>query len=250
MDSVTQLLTILVLLVVFTVNLIVRRRKATALRPISGFTLLPKAAAASIESRRPLHLSFGGAALGSESTPLALAASDFFYHATRASTLSDAPPILTASDTTAIPLALDTLRRAYASRGMLSSYQPVKVRWYAPGGRSLAFTAALMAMQREEQVMANFFSGSFGTEIALTLDAAQRDQRSTVVGSDQLEGQAVAYAMADHALLGDELFAASAYLGQDYSSINRSISVDVLRWLLVFAVFLLFLITALRGLGG
>ena len=51
-------------------------------------------------------------------------------------------------------------------------------------------------------------NGNFGPEIALVLEAAARKRRSSIAGSVDLDEQAVAYAIADRALIGEELFVA------------------------------------------
>jgi hypothetical protein len=54
--------------------------------------------------------------------------------------------------------------------------------------------------------------GSFGPEVGLLLDSAAQGKAFTLAGSEALDAQAVMYALADEPLIGEEIFAAPAYL--------------------------------------
>ncbi|MEZ4671255.1 MAG: DUF6754 domain-containing protein [Anaerolineae bacterium] len=164
MDSTTQVLTLLIVLLTMVVSIIVtqfirRRPDLYTLREIPAFARLPSIVGAAIESNRPVHVSMGSAGLGGESTLLALANAEFFYQITRRAVINTTPPIITVADTTALPLAEDTLRRAYASRDMIDRFRRGGVRWYPGGSRSLAFAAALTVTLPADDVGANVLAG-------------------------------------------------------------------------------------------
>lgn len=212
------------------------RRRVVALRPIEAYTMLPTLTGESIEASRPVHIGFGSAAPGNDSTITALASAQIVYYLTQQLTISDANPIVSVSETATIALAQNTLQQAYQSRGMLARYAShagINTRWYPAGERSLALAAGLMTLQSEEAVSANVLAGSFGIELALVANAAQRQQRPFIAVSDQLSGQAVAYALSDAPLIGEELFAAAGYLSDNPEYARRNIAMDVLRWLVV-----------------
>jgi len=237
----TRLFTILILVVAFAAVVIAtqvirRRRDAFPLRLIRAYESLIPQVAAAIEANRPVHLSAGSAGLGGENTLLALVNAELFYRVAQQAAIGATSPIITTSDTTAIPLAYDTLRRAYESRGLLSSYRSSGVRWYPAGPRSLAYAAALTASLGVNNVYANVLVGSFGPELALIAEAAARRDQVLIAASDQLPGQAVAYAVSDQPLIGEEMFAAGAYLGDEASFRAALVAQDLLRWLLIIGL--------------
>ncbi len=237
MDSTTQVLTTLVILFALATSLIVtqfirRRQTAFPMRVIPAYESLSLLVGAAIEAGRPMHVSFGSAGLGGSNTTLTLASAELFYQVTNRN-LSGST-VLTVSDPSALPLGYGTLRHAYASRRerqRLSS-----VRWYPSGERSLAFAAALTGVLGDERVSGNVLVGSFGPELALVLEAAARRRQISVAGSIDLAGQAVAYGMADQALIGEELFVAGAYLGGGAAQRSSIVTLDLLRWLLILAM--------------
>ena len=258
MDVTTQTYVVLLLLAALVIStvarLVIRRRTGFyPLRPIGAYQRLPMAIGAAIEANRPVHMSLGSAGIGGKDTPLALATADLAYHTLRAAAIGDAPPLITMSNGAALPLAQDTLRRAYASRAMLARYPRGSAQWYPQGARSLAFAAALTGVMTDNRALINVLGGSFGPEMALPAEAAARHRQQLFASSDQLEGQAVAYALADQPLLGEELYVAGAYLGNEPSRQAMVITLDTLRLALVAVLAILVLVSVaepvLRGLG-
>jgi hypothetical protein len=78
--------------------------------------------------------------------------------------------------------------------------------------------------------------GHFGVEGALLAEAAERENTFLIGSSDALPAQAALFATAQEALIGEELFAASAYLGASGSHSNSLTVQDVLRWIIILAL--------------
>ena len=118
------------------------------------------------------------------------------------------------------------------------------------GVRTLAFAAAIMAMQTDDEVSGNVLVGRYGAELALMLDASNRYDRPSVAVSDNLTGQAIAYALAQDVLIGEEIFAAPAYLSEDISEAKRVMTTDVLRYVLIAAIVALAIAMPIFGNGA
>jgi hypothetical protein len=104
-----------------------------------------------------------------------------------------------------------------------------------------------MAALRDENVSTSVLMGSFGVEIGLLTDAAERQGSFTLAGSDNITAQAVAYASAQEPLVGEELFAAGAYTdaGPMHSA---SLTVQgVLRWLIIVGIVVGSILSLLLG---
>lgn len=243
MDTTTQVISVLILLAtvaLMAVSTIVTRERIRRQRPLFPFRVIPAYAAVpelvgqSIESSRPIHVSMGSATLGGNSTLLALASAELMYQVSQRAAIGDRGALLTFSDPLALPLGQDTLRRAYQARGRMERFPYSGARWYPAGPRSLAFAAALTAMMGDDNVLANVLVGSFGPELALIMDAAARRRTPVIAASDQLEGQAVAYALSEYGLIGEEMFAAGAYLGDNATAhVAGLLTLDALRWVLI-----------------
>lgn len=252
-NTTLQVFSILFILVtvflVYTARFLQARRRTTALRPIRGFDRIPIWVGQSIEANRPLHLSLGSAGIGDNTTVLSLAGAEFFYFVIQDATIGDVSPILTTTSTAAIPLGQDTLRRAYQSKNYSTRYKSSNARWYPEGQRSMAFAAALTGMMKVENPQAHVLAGSFGPELALILDAAHHQHQETFAVSDQIEGQAIAFALSDEYLIGEEIFAAPAYVSEDPADKAESVVVDVWRGLLILFLFILLMFNVTEQLN-
>jgi hypothetical protein len=236
-ESTTQVLTTLIILLALVVSLIVtqfirRRKEAFPMRQIAAYESIPLMIGASIEAGRPMHVSFGSAGLGGANTALTLASAELLYQVVQRNLVGST--LVTVSDPSALPLAYGTLRRAYASRRDRQSNS--SVQWYPSGTRSLAFAAALTGVLVDEKVSGSILVGNFGSEMALILATAARRRQASIAGSADLDGQAVAYAMSDYPLIGEEMFVAGAMLGGSASQRGSVVTLDLLRWLLILGI--------------
>lgn len=211
---------------VYTARFFGRRRARRRLqRQLAGMDQIPRWITQGIESNMPLHLSFGGARVGGDDTPAALAEAEFFHHVIGRANASDIPPIVTLSAPSTTPLAQDALRRAWRQGNTLSSAQ-----WYPP---DLAFAGMVAASGPAEEPAAHILAGRFGAELALILESADRRGQPSLAVSERLDGQAVAYAMADHVLIGEELFAAAGAVSEDDGGRADAVLLDVWRGLII-----------------
>ncbi len=216
-------------LLAYTARYFQRRGRRRPQRRLAGMGRIAEWTSRSIEANRPLHLALGGAAVGGDKTAIALAEAEFFYHVIEGAQASDVAPIISTAAGSSVPLGQDTLRRALPEGGDSLS----RVHWY-PG--ELAYAAAVTATMKEDEPAAHILAGSFGAELALMIDSADRRGQGSLALSDRLDGQAVAYAMADEVLLGEELFAAAGYASEDGRAQADAIVLDVWRALVIMGV--------------
>ena len=94
-----------------------------------------------------------------------------------------------------------------------------------------------MPILRDENVSAGMLVGDFGVEAALLADVAERENIFLLGASSDIASQAALFASAQEPLLGEELFATGAYLDSGASH-SASLTVqDILRWLIILALF-------------
>ena len=218
-----------------------RRARRRAQRQIAEFDVIQSWAGRAIESNRPLHLAFGSAGVGEDNTAVALAEAEFFHHVIQRVDAGDVSPIVSTSAAATLPLGQDTLRRGWPASGTLT-----RAQWYPQGRRSIGYAAAVSGVIESERPSAHIFAGSFGPELALMIDSADRRGQGSLAVSDQLQGQAVAYAMADEVLIGEELFAAAGYVVEEGQAPADAIVMDVWRALLIMGMTVALLLEAAK----
>jgi len=214
-----------------------RRRTPLDLRVIDGYRVLPLAIDAAVESDRPPHFSLGASSVGAQTTLAALAASDLMYYLVKRMSFERRLPLVTLSDPITLAVASDTLRKAYIARNNIEAFHPGSVAWYPQGERSLAFAAGAASHATALDVSSHILLGDFGAELAYFGEAKMRRDQQMIANSITLDGQAVALAMTNKTIIGEELFVGGAYLDHDKTlAMGGLIAQDTLRWLIILII--------------
>ena len=232
----------------FAVLLVVRTgtelRWPTTLRSLPAFDELRRAIERSVESGQRVHLSLGtGTLIGSESGP-ALAGLTALAQAAEVTLEADRPLVASSGDGSVMAASQDALRGALGRMGASDRFRWTSARMLGP--TPFSYVATLPAVLDSERVAVHVLLGHFGNEGALAADMGARQHSFVLAGTDSVPTQALFYATADHPLIGEETFAAGAYLGAGGMQ-RASLRVqDLLRLILII---LIVAGTVLRTLG-
>jgi Domain of unknown function (DUF6754) len=204
------------------------------LRSIQAFSHFQREVDLAVEAGKRLHISLGRGNITDLQGGSAFIGLTILDRCARDASNSDRPPVTTSGDGLITILSQDTLQSTYRSLATEQRYDPTNAR--LTGLNPMAFAAGVMPVIRDEHVSANILAGHFGVEIALLSEAGERSQSLTVAGSDSVPAQAVLYATTDEPLLGEELYAAGAYLGAGAAHTASLSMQDIVRWVLVVVI--------------
>jgi hypothetical protein len=215
-------------------SILYRRRRDRGLRDIPAFTNLRRAIDLSVEDGTRLHISIGRGDITGHQSAAALVGLSVLRRIAEVASESDKPPVATAGDGTLGLLAQDTLRSTYQSMGILSNYDNSLAR--VTGLTPFSYAAGTLPIIMDEDVSANTIIGSVGNEVALITTTGERSQTLTMAGADSIPSQAILYATAHEPLIGEEMYAAGAYIGAGPMHAASLHAQDVMRWLLVISI--------------
>ncbi|MCI0552713.1 MAG: hypothetical protein L0287_17315 [Anaerolineae bacterium] len=211
-----------------------RRRSPAILRVIEAYERLNRSVGIAVENGTRLHISLGRGNLFTARGGSALAGLAMLRRLTERTSVSDRPPIVTSGDASLTILSQDTLQSGYRAAAAEEQYRFSTGR--LTGLSPFSYAAGTMPIIHDENVSTNIFIGDFGTESALLTEEADRENTNLIAASDNLSAQAIFYASAQDPLIGEELFAAGAYVGAGASH-EASLNVqDILRWLIILAI--------------
>jgi len=142
--------------------------------------------------------------------------------------VSDRPPVVTSGDGALAALSQDTLKSSYEAAVAVERYDAQTGR--LTGLTPFSYAAGALTVMRDENISTNVMAGSFGIEVALMIDAAERTNTFSMVASDNLPAQSVLYASTPNPLIGEELYAAGAYVQAGPFHAASLSAQDVLRW--------------------
>jgi hypothetical protein len=201
--------------------------KLPEIRKIPGLGAFEEAIGRATEMGKPIHLSTGGYAFSSDT----LASFSILSHVARLTSQYDTRLIVTTMFPTNHPVLEETVRQAYMDTGRPDAFNSADVRYLS--GNQYAYAAAVTGIFNREKVAANFMLGWYRAEALLIAEAG------AMAGAIQIAGCPATYqlpylvAVCDYALVGDELYAASAHLGRDPKMVGSLIGVDWFKMLIV-----------------
>jgi len=215
-------------------GIFLRRRYPGALRRIEAYERLNRAVGLAVESGTRLHFSLGRGNLFTTRGASALAALAMLRKLSERTSLSDRPPVVTSGDASLAILSQDTLQSGYRAAAAEDQYRYSTGR--LTGLTPFSYAAGTVPVTRDEQVSTNVFLGDFGPESALLTESAERENSTIIAASDDISAQSIFYASSQDPLIGEELFAAGAYVGAGAAH-EASLTVqDILRWLVIAAI--------------
>jgi hypothetical protein len=217
-----------------------RRGHLPALRPIAGYDTLAGLVGQALEAGQTLHLSLGTGGVGGPRTPESLAALAVLEHLTGHSGLGYVAPTVTVADGSLLLLAQGTLRRGYARYAPPEVAPPprpprgqggwVQVRYLAAD--PVAYAVAAADVVGRENLAANVVVGAFGDEYLWLGEAGARRGVTQVAGTTDPRILPLVVATSDRPLIGEELFAAGAYLSHQVAHLGSLRAQDWARWLI------------------
>jgi len=214
--------------------ILLRRRSPGVFRNIKAYDRLNRAVGHAVEGGTKLHVSIGRGNLFTSRGGSALAGLAMLRHLSERTSQSDHPPIVTSGDASLTVLSQDTLQSGYRAASAEDQYRFTTGR--LTGLTPFSFAAGTIPVISDDNISANVIVGDLGTESALLVEAADRAGTDLIAASDNLSAQSVFYASSQDPLIGEELFAAGAYVGAGPSH-EASLQVqDVLRWLVILAI--------------
>jgi len=204
-------------------------RLAERLRPLPFAHALTRGLALAMEAGWRLHQGLGAGGLWGEEGAATFAGLNTLQGTVRMALRGDQPPQISAGNGLAYMLSHNVLRRQVREhRGAVAAQVPD-----IPGLLDWSYAAGLLALGEPTPEM-GLYLGHFGPEAGLLTETG----RQVLAASEDLSTQAVLYATADHTLLGEEVFATSAYLRVGLSHLALLFTQDVFRILVLLALFL------------
>ena len=214
-----------------------------ALRRISAFESVKGFTGRAVEAGRTLHLSLGVGSVANETTADSLAGLAVLDYLAEQGATTGVPPTVSMANPTVMLFAQNAVRAAHADdpEGAEEAYR--NIRWIAP--QPAAYAAGVMNLMNIDQTEANVMVGDFGDEYLLMGETAARQGSGHVGGTSNPSTLPFIYVSAEETLLGEEIYAAGAYLQQRPSHIASLITQDTMRWVVTLFILIGIVIVSL-----
>lgn len=200
-----------------------RSFRATSRMPIrrlQGLDSIDEAIGRATEMGRPVHFTTGFGGLVAD-TLAAFAVLD--YVARRAARYNTAL-IVTNSQPVIQPITENIVKSAYLAEGRIESYKPGNIRYLSDTMQ--AYVSGVWGIMERERVAANIMMGYFFAESLLLSEGGDKVGAFQVAGTASTPQLPFFVAACDYTLIGEELFAAGAYLTADPIRIGALMAQD------------------------
>ncbi len=222
-------------------------KKPIERRPLPGLQAVRRAIAFGAETGRAIHLSPGSGAIGGRASTAETIAGLLVAERVAVEAVLAGAPLLASSGDAVTHLALrGTLRQAYQSAGLGQDYDPANVQLLAHQD-PMAYASGVTTLYGRQRLEASQLLGSFGPEFLLAGEVGAQRGVAQLAGTTSLSAQPLVYLTSEGVLIGEEIYAAEAYLAQTTVPSARLLTQDALRTV-VIAVIVILLVLAAVGL--
>ena len=179
------------------------------IRRIPGIDAIDEAIGRSVELGRPISFSTALTGIG----PLLAACLGVLRYVARKCARFNTRLLVPCGDPESLVLADATVQAAYRAERRFSSYDPTQLRYLS--GEQFAFASGYIGLIEREKVGAAFLFGSFAAESLILAEAGQRIGAVQVAATTDSPQVPFFITVCDYTLIGEELYAAGAYLSRD-----------------------------------
>lgn len=226
-------LLLLTLLSVLIAALRARSGRLPAVRPFPAIDRLRTRLSDVAESGLPVHIATGSGESGAPNPSAeTLASLTLAQRIAEAATQRGGTVAATSGDAVSHLALRGTFHNAFRQAGFASEYQPSSVQLVAHT-TPVGYAAGVAARTHADPPIASVIAGRYGGESLLISEEGAAQHIPQIAAATTTSALPVLTLSADQTLVGEELFAAEAYLSDTASSRARLVSHDWLRWLIV-----------------
>jgi hypothetical protein len=206
---------ILVVVIIFTIFLLLfissaKKGKALYIRPLAGINAVDDAIGRATEMGKPILYILG---LGTAGDIATIAGFTVLARVAKRTAEYQTKVIVPVQDPVVLVVAQETVRTAYLEAGRPDQYNPDNVFFVT--SMQFPYVAAVNGIMLRERPATNFYMGVFYAESLILAETGNVAGSIQIAGTDQISQLPFFVAATDYTLIGEELYAASAYLSQE-----------------------------------
>ena len=143
----------------------------------------------------------------------------------------ETPLIVPIAKAFVVPLAEETVKGAYQSEGVPDAYNPNNIRYLSD--EQFAFTAGVDGIMMREKPAANLYMGSFFAESLILAETGFQTGAVQIAGTANIHQLPFFVVACDYTLIGEEFYAATAYLSKEPKLVGTLKGIDYFKVLIM-----------------
>jgi len=212
---ITQRIYLLIAMLIFSGIIIyyiyaVRRGKELFVRKIAGLEAVDDAIGRATEMGRPVLYVIG---IGTMSNIASIASLNILAEVAKKTGQYETPLIVPHADPIVYTVAREVVKESYTSIGRPDLFDPDKVFFVTQS--QFAYAAAIDGIMLRDQPAANFLIGWFRAESLIIAETGTMTGAIQIAGTDAVSQLPFFVTACDYTIIGEELYAASAYISRE-----------------------------------
>ena len=203
---------VVIIFTIFLLNFISSAKKGKSLyvRPLAGINAVDDAIGRATEMGKPILYILG---LGTAGDIATIAGFTILARVAKRTAEYQTKVIVPVQDAVVLAVAQETVRTAYLEAGRPDQYNPDNIFFVT--SMQFPYVAAVNGIMLRERPATNFYMGVFYAESLILAETGNIAGSIQISGTDQPAQLPFFVAATDYTLIGEELYAASAYLSQE-----------------------------------
>jgi hypothetical protein len=197
-----------------------QRGKELFIRRIPGLNAIDEAIGRATEMGRPVLMVPGIGGFGI----IALQALSIFSYIARSTAKFGNRILMPVADATVYTVAEEVIRDAYQAEGHPERFDPDSIRFLSD--RQFAFASGVAGLIQREKIASSFMFGEFFAESLIFAETGNMVGAIQVAGTTQTTQIPFFIAACDYTIIGDEYYAASAYISRNPTMLGSLVGQD------------------------
>lgn len=203
--------------------LVAQRGREMYIRRIPGLAAIEEAVGRATEMGKPIFFSTGLHGI----TITTLQALTILAHVVHFAATHLTRVIVGTASSTLLPVAEESVREAYDATGRPEAFRPEDVRFVSED--QFAYALGSVGIMSRERTATNFFFGAFFAEALILTENGRAQGALQVAGTPDPTQIPFFIATCDYVVIGDEYYAASAYLTREPTLTGSLVGQDLVK---------------------
>jgi hypothetical protein len=201
------------------------------IRPIAGIQEIDNAIGRATEMGKPILFVPGTSGIGDVATLAGLA---ILGKVAKKAAEYDTKILVPVRDYLVLPVAQEIVKEAHYEAGRPDTYDKGSVFFITT--TQFAFVAGVNGIMVREKTATNFYMGMFWAEALLMTETGSSTGAIQISGTDAVTQIPFFITTCDYTLIGEELYAASAYMAREPLQLGTLKAVDYLKVIILFLI--------------
>lgn len=215
------------------------------LRPIAGIEAIDEAIGRATEMGKPILYVPGLSTISDVAT---IASLTILGRVAKKVAEYQTPLLVPNCDPIVYTVADETVKQGYLEAGRPDSYDPDSVFFITQS--QFAYVAGVNGIMMRDRPATNFFLGMFWAESLILAETGSMSGAIQIAGTDAVVQLPFFITTCDYTLIGEELYAASAYLGREPKQLGAVKSQDALKVIIMGLVIIGLVLSTIATFTG